>query len=866
VLAQPQQAPEPPARIAETKPTNAGSQKKNQPRLDLHGDPLPEGAVARLGTVRMRHGHPISGAVFSRDGRSIIASDFYSGVHVWDVAEGKEVGHFFKDDYYCHHLALSPDGRTLAVALGDLSVRLCDPSSGREFGSLPRDSNRLGILVFSPDSSLLVTGTGEKLIRVWEVATRRQIHKLTFSAHVGHVAFSSDGKLLACSTWDGHCRLWDLAQDKEVHHLRNEPEGNHSLRAIFAPNAGPLAVWGYEDASIRLFDANGLKEIRRFKTEKGETKSTSPWGWFHSIVASFSPDGKILAIFREVGRIDLWDVESGKKLRTQACESSRKPAHLLFSPDGTKLASAGGGLWGGDTVIRVWDVTRGKELLPLAGHGSPVTSVAISPDGNTVATTARDGIVHLWERSSGKHRFRLEGYPGRRPQVSFSGDGQRVIWWGAFDGDGTLRIWDSRTGEVVSRLKLQGRDTFWTIVSDNGKTALSIELGKAVRFHDLSTGKVTREDADGFYRPIALSPDGDKVIRSNGTLMHVADRKQLLDVGRVYESNPSVRFSADGRRLVAAVVEKGPGKEFLNDPPAEEIAVFDAIAGKELRRFGRKVGIYYTIAAAALSSDGKTVVTVGASGDKRDEQIITLWETETGRERGHFLGHTGCTNSVAISADGRFVVTGAGDTTALVWDATRPQTRNSVIRRELADADLAACFIHLAGGDAEQANASLWALINAPEKTVSFLGDQRSLFARADVQAIQRWIRELDSNTFAKRERASEELGLILDEAEPHLKKALENKPSEEVRRRIELLLQERSTGLAGRELQRFRVIEILEHIAALGADAAPGADATRLAAVDLLKKLAAGVPGPRLKEEAKASLERLERRADRKR
>src|SRR5262249_30447100 len=121
--------------------------------------------------------------------------------------------------------------------------------------------------------------------------------------------------------------------------------------------------------------------------------------------------------------------------------------------------------------------------------------------------------------------------------------------------------------------------------------------------------------------------------------------------------------------------------------------------------------------------------------------------------------------------------------------------------------------------------------------------------------------RELDSNEFAKRERASEELGLVLDEAEPHLKKALEGKPSEEARRRIELLLQERSIGLSGTELQRFRVIEILEHLANSGADTAPGADA-----IALLKKLAAGVPGLQLKEEAKASLERLERRADKKR
>ncbi|HTU88967.1 MAG TPA: sigma-70 family RNA polymerase sigma factor, partial [Gemmataceae bacterium] len=127
----------PEARPASSPPAAFVCEKPSEPGHDLFGDPLPAGAVARLGSVRMRHAHPISGVVFSRDGKSILASDFNSGVHVWDVAEGKESRRFFTDDYRCEHLALSPDGRTLAVALGDGSIRLCDPRSGREFASLP---------------------------------------------------------------------------------------------------------------------------------------------------------------------------------------------------------------------------------------------------------------------------------------------------------------------------------------------------------------------------------------------------------------------------------------------------------------------------------------------------------------------------------------------------------------------------------------------------------------------------------------------------------------------------------------------------------------------------------------------------------
>jgi RNA polymerase sigma factor (sigma-70 family) len=844
--------------------TNAEFPKGKQPRLDVHGDPLPDGAIARLGTVRMRHAHPISGAVFSRDGKSIIASDFYSGVHVWDVAEGKEVRRFFRDDYYCHGLALSPDGRTLAVALGGSDVRLCDPRSGRELGPLPIPKDPIDSvsqLVFSPDGSLLATGTGRGSIRIWEVATRRLVRKVTFAANVGKVAFSSDGKLLACGTWDGHCRLWDLAQGKELRRLRNEPDGNYSLYTIFAPNGGPLAVWGYGDRSIRLFDADGSKEIRRFKAE-GAEKMGPPnlWGWVNSIYASFSPDGKILAVFRDVGRIELWEVESGKKLYTLACGRSHKPSFLSFSPDGTKLASAGGDLWAGDHIVRVWDVTRGKEILPLTGHSSPISSAALSPNGNTVATAGQDGVIHLWERSSAKHLFRLEGDLGRRRQVSISSDGQRVASWETYRG-GALRIWDTKTGQSVSRLETQSADAFWTVVSCNGNTALSFdEKEKASRFRNLDTGKVTREFDNAVSYPIALSPAGDKMVCSDGILRSAVDRKELFQIGTIGTRNLSVRFSADGRRLAAAVTAKddNPGKYFLSgEPSAEEITVIDPIGGKELRRFGKKIGTaFYLIDAAVLSSDGKMVVTSFLEGNKYDGQaIITLWETETGRERGHFLGRRGQTRSLAISADGRFIVSGADDTSALVWDATRPRTRTSSLPRESAATDVAARFKDLARENAEHAYASQWALINTPKQTVSFLADQGSLFARADVQMIQRWIQDLDSDKFAERERASQELGLILDEAEPRLKKALQSRPSLEVRRRIDLLLGRRSIGPSGKELQRFRVIEILEHIAA------GDADATRLTAIALLKKLAVGAPGARPTQEAKASLERLANR-----
>src|SRR5262249_54101786 len=141
------------------------------------------------------------------------------------------------------------------------------------------------------------------------------------------------------------------------------------------------------------------------------TVDTNNWGWTTSLFVSFAPDGKTVAVAREVGRIELWDVENGKKLRTLVGDTSRRASMMVFSPDGTWLATAGSDNWGGDHAVRVWDISQGKELRPREGHAAPVPSVAVSPDGSVIATAGRDGVVQLWEATTGKHLVRLEGYP-----------------------------------------------------------------------------------------------------------------------------------------------------------------------------------------------------------------------------------------------------------------------------------------------------------------------------------------------------------------------------------------------------------------------------------------------------------------------
>ena len=106
---------------------------------------------------------------------------------------------------------------------------------------------------------------------------------------------------------------------------------------------------------------------------------------------AFSPDGTVLASGSSDDTIKIWEVESGNLLNTFKEPIARNVTHVAFSPDGHTIA--GSSLH----VIRLWDITTGKIMETLIGHTTWIRSVAFSPDGRMLASTASDGTTILWD-------------------------------------------------------------------------------------------------------------------------------------------------------------------------------------------------------------------------------------------------------------------------------------------------------------------------------------------------------------------------------------------------------------------------------------------------------------------------------------
>lgn len=277
-------------------------------------------------------------------------------------------------------------------------------------------------IAFSPDDALLASGSDDGFVRIWDLASGNFIAELSevTASQVLSIAFSPDGQQLASGDHgtlnvSNTIKLWEVASGEELFSLSlptygmvADPDAVWSVN--FSPDGKLLASGSYSGV-IKLWNAANGEEVMTL-SEGSPDKDTaySGQGRIGSVV--FSPDGKLLASSSNDGTITLWEVASGKAVRTMNVPQAWR---VVFSPDGQMLASTAFY----NSEIKLWDVASGKALGTLSGHDWD-GSLAFSPDGTVLAaggsktasdgTFARlpnDGAIILWEVASGKELFTL---------------------------------------------------------------------------------------------------------------------------------------------------------------------------------------------------------------------------------------------------------------------------------------------------------------------------------------------------------------------------------------------------------------------------------------------------------------------------
>jgi WD40 repeat protein/serine/threonine protein kinase len=289
---------------------------------------------------------------------------------------------------------------------------------------------------------------------------------------------------------------------------------------------------------------------------------------------------------------------------------------LEFSPDGTRLATAGNpnALWGPGVTERedeafVWDVVTGRRVLTLSGHRDTLWDVHFSPDGSRLATTSADGTAAIWDAETGERLFVLSGHS---PNVyaNFSADGTRLL---TTDMDGAVRLWDARNGGLLLELPSHSEICGGRLSPDG----------------TLIAGEACGEPGTGLVLEVET---GDPILTLEGHTGPLVD----------------IVFSPDGSMIATGSVD-GTAK------------VWDAGTGKEHLTL---VGHGGWVFGVDFSPDGRFLATAGEDGTAR------LWDAATGDQRLVLSGHTGLIQDVAYSPDGSSLATSSGDGTVRVWDVS----------------------------------------------------------------------------------------------------------------------------------------------------------------------------------------------------
>jgi WD40 repeat protein len=545
---------------------------------------------------------------------------------IFDTATWQEIRRI-ETDNGVPVITYSPDSRQMAIGYDPPSgqsegrnsfIGIIDANTGRELGSIAWPMLTIDAVTFSPDGNQINAVSGNT-VKVWNREDGSLLN-LTRSNNGTPIIRSPNGKYFIEEVYSNgyYSRIKDTSTNKTYVTLNGKS-------ASFSPD-GKWIITGEQAGAVHIYSAETFAEKARFIAfNDGEWLAMTPDGYYSASAkgdqylnarvgntvtgidryrsafnkpavlaarlsnparmthndavnsVAVNPGGTRIAAVSQDKLIKLWDLESGRLLRTITNIGGYANA-VSFSPDGRRLVHGAE-----DKTVRIWDAETGAAVRTITGHTDYVNEARYSPDGRRIASCADDKLIKIWDAETGREIRTLAGHTDMVAVVAWSPDGRRIAS-GSDAVEKTIRIWDVESGRVLQTITGQGGRILALAYSPDGKKIASTALeDKAVKIWDAETGRLIRSisDEDSGSYSLAWSPDGKRLatgdlFEAGSTYSHYfslwnAETWELISSSKT-GTVLSLAFTPDSRRIVAT----------SNYSDLQFIKVYDALTGAEL--------------------------------------------------------------------------------------------------------------------------------------------------------------------------------------------------------------------------------------------------------------------------------------------